>query len=128
MPKLEISQSDLCSLIGKKIPIESLKQNILYAKGEIDGVEEDTLKVDLKDSNRPDLWSAEGIAREIKGRVTSKVGLPEYKIKRGNLVVHVDKKVSRVRPLTVCAVVRDLKINKQVLSQMIQFQEKIPTQ
>ncbi|MBS3055208.1 MAG: phenylalanine--tRNA ligase subunit beta [Candidatus Aenigmarchaeota archaeon] len=127
MPKLEISQSDLCSLIGKKIPIESLKQNILYAKGEIDGVEEDTLKVDLKDSNRPDLWSAEGIAREIKGRVTSKVGLPEYKIKRGNLVVHVDKKVSRVRPLTVCAVVRDLKINKQVLSQMIQLQEKVAT-
>ena len=94
MPKLEISQSDLCSLIGKKIPIESLKQNILYAKGEIDGVEEDTLKVDLKDSNRPDLWSAEGIAREIKGRVTSKVGLPEYKIKRGNSQGHY-KKTSR---------------------------------
>ena len=127
MPKLEISYSDLCSLIGKKIPIGKLKEDILFAKGEIDAVDGDILKIDLKDSNRPDLWSVEGIAREIKGRVTNKIGLPEYKIKKGNLVVRVDKKVSDVRPLTVCAVARDLKINQEVLSQMIQLQEKVAT-
>lgn len=127
MPKLEISYSDLCSLIGKKIPIEKLKEDILFAKGEIDGVDGDLLKVDLKDSNRPDLWSAEGVAREIQGRLTNKVGLPDYKIGKGNLVVQVDKKVSTVRPLTVCAVVKGLKMDKNVLSQMIQLQEKVAT-
>ncbi|MFH0711316.1 MAG: phenylalanine--tRNA ligase subunit beta, partial [Candidatus Aenigmatarchaeota archaeon] len=127
MPKLEISYSDLCSLIGKKIPIEKLKEDILFSKGEIDSVEGDLLKVDLKDSNRPDLWSAEGVAREIQGRVTSKVGLPDYEIAKGDLVVKVDKKVSSVRPLTVCAVVKGLKIDQNVLSQMIQLQEKVAT-
>jgi len=125
MPKLEISYSDLCSLVGRKIPIEKLKEDILFAKGEIDAIEGDTLKVDLKDSNRPDLWSAEGVAREIQGRVTNNRGLPEYKIRKGKLVIQVDKKVSSVRPYTVCAVVKDLKINEKVLSQIIQLQEKV---
>lgn len=127
MPKLEISYSDLCSLIGKNIPMESLKEKILFAKGEIDEVDGDLIKVDLKDSNRPDLWSAEGIAREIAGRVSNKLGLPVYKIQKGNLTVLVDKKVSRVRPLTVCAVAKNLKIDQNVLSQMIQLQEKVST-
>ncbi|HKZ45378.1 MAG TPA: phenylalanine--tRNA ligase subunit beta, partial [archaeon] len=125
MPKLDVSYSDLCSLIGKNVPVEELKDAILFAKGEIDAVENDLLKVDLKDSNRPDLWSTEGIARELQGRLTSKNGLPEYKVEKGDLVIKVDRKVSSVRPYTVCAVVKDLRINEKVLSQIIQLQEKV---
>jgi len=125
MPKLDVSYSDLCSLIGKKVSLEELKQCITFAKGEIDGVEGDLLKVEIKDSNRPDLWSAEGISRELKGRLTKERGLPKYKIEKSNVVVEVDKKVSNVRPLTVCAVVKNVRINDVMLSQLIQLQEKV---
>jgi phenylalanyl-tRNA synthetase beta chain len=125
MPKLEVSYSDLCSLIGRKISIEELKQVITFAKAEIDGVEGDLLKIDSKDTNRPDLWSAEGIAREIRGRLTDDKGLPKYKIEKSGLVVEVDKKVSRVRPFTVCAVAKNLKLDEISLSQLIQLQEKV---
>lgn len=124
MPKLEISYADLCSLIGNNIPLEELKQYMNFAKAEIDSVEGDLLKVEVKDTNRPDLWSTEGIAREINGRIKEK-GLPEYEIKKSELVVEVDKKVSKIRPLTVCAVVKNLKIDENILSQMIQLQEKV---
>ncbi len=125
MPTLEISLKDLCKLVGKRFTAEEIKEAISFAKGEVDEVTGDLLKVDIKDSNRPDLWSAEGIAREIQGRYTKRVGLPKYKIAKPKIVVKVDKKVEKVRPFTVCAVARGLKIDADVLSQMIQLQEKV---
>ncbi len=125
MPTIEVSHSDLCNLIGTVIPVEEMKEKaILYAKGEIDEVNGDKLKIDIKDTNRPDLWSAEGIAREIKGRYASG-GLPNYETGKSGIVVRVDRKLKGIRPLTVCAVVRGLDINEDVLSQMIQLQEKV---
>ena len=125
MPTVEVSYKDLCSLVGKKLAIGELKNAIAYAKGEINSVDGDLLKIDIGDSNRPDLWSAEGIAREIKGRITEEKGLPKYEVKKSDISVKVDEKVNKVRPLTVCAVVRNLKIDKNVLSQIIQLQEKV---
>jgi phenylalanyl-tRNA synthetase beta chain len=125
MPTIEVSYRDLCSLVGKRIPLEKLREEgILYAKGELDAIDGDTLKVDIKDTNRPDLWSTEGIAREIAGR-HGKPGLPSYKVGKPRVTVDVDKKLRNIRPYTVCAVVRNLKITPDVLSQMIQLQEKV---
>jgi len=125
MPTIDVSYKDLCNLIGKKLSAEELENAVLYAKGEIDSIDNDAIKIDIKDTNRPDLWSAEGICREMRGRVTKDVGLPDYSVGKSSVVVNVDKKVSKVRPLTVCAVVKNLKMNENILSQMIQLQEKV---
>ena len=125
MPTIEVNYEDLLCLIGKHVPLDELRDKaVLYAKGEVDEVDGAMLKLDIKDANRPDLWSAEGIAREIAGRYGKK-GLPEYDVKKPSLVVNVDPKVMKVRPYTVCAVVRELKIDENVLSQIIQLQEKV---
>ncbi len=124
MPKIEVSQKDLCSLIGRKLSVEQLAEDVLYAKGELDEADGDTLKIDIKDTNRPDLWSAEGIAREIRGRY-KKSGLPQHNVKSSNFVVNVDPSVGSVRPYTTCAVVRGVKINAAVMSQLLQLQEKV---
>jgi phenylalanyl-tRNA synthetase beta chain len=123
MPTIEVSHKDLCKLIGKNIPVDKLSDDLLFAKTELDEIGGDTLKLDCKDVNRPDLWSAEGIAREIRMRYKPK--FPEYKTEKPKLVVNVDNSVKNVRPLTVCAVVKNLKIDDNVLSQMIQLQEKV---
>ncbi len=124
MPTIDISYKDLCNLVGKQIPIKELKEDaILYAKGEIEEIKGDVIKVDIKDTNRPDLWSTEGIAREIKARYKPK--FPEYKTKKSSVIVHVDPKLKNIRPYTTCAVVRNLKITDDVLAQMIQLQEKV---
>ncbi|MEM7825299.1 MAG: phenylalanine--tRNA ligase subunit beta, partial [Candidatus Aenigmatarchaeota archaeon] len=127
MPSIEVSFSDLCSLIGKKLSFEELKDFIAYAKGEVESIEGDTVKIEIKDTNRPELWSVEGIAREIRPRIKGKRGCPKYKVNKSKVFVKVDEKVSKVRPLTVCAVVRKLRINEKILSQIIQLQEKICT-
>jgi len=126
MPTIEVNYNDLLSLVGKHIPLDVLQEEgILYAKGEIDQIDGEMLKADMKDTNRPDLWSAEGIARELQGRYGVKKGLPRYEVKKSDLVVKVDRKMRNIRPLTVCAVVKNLNITPDVLSQMIQLQEKV---
>jgi len=127
MPTVEVSHQDLCKLVGKRIPLNKLKEEgILFAKGEVDEVRGDLLKIDIKDTNRPDLWSTEGIAREIRGRYISG-GLPRYKTKKSGVVVNVDKGLKNIRPFTVCAVVKNLNIDDHSLSQLIQLQEKVST-
>jgi phenylalanyl-tRNA synthetase beta chain len=125
MPTIEVSYKDLYELIGRKLSIEKLKEAVEYAKGEIEAVDRDLLRIEVKDTNRPDLWSAEGIAREIRGRITKEKGCPKYKVKISKVVVKVDKRNAKVRPLTVCAVVRNLKLSETALSQLIQLQEKV---
>jgi len=125
MPKIDVSYSDLCELVGRKISIGDLKKYILFAKAEIEDVEGDTLKVDAKDTNRPDLWSVEGIARELRGRLAGEKGLPKYNIEKSDVVVNVEKKVAKIRPLAVCAVARNLNLDDIALSQLIQLQEKV---
>lgn len=125
MPTIEVSYKDLCNLIGKRLSLAELKDSVLFAKGEIDSEDGDLLKIDIKDTNRPDLWSAEGIAREIQGRYTKKIGCPRYSVGKSNVVVKVDNKMKNVRPYTVCVVARNLKLNTAALSQLIQLQNKV---
>ena len=125
MPTIDVSYKDICNLIGKRIDKGKLKTKaIMFAKGEIEEFEDDEIKVDEKDTNRPDLWSTEGLAREIAGRY-GKEGLPEYETEPSGLVVKVHESVKNVRPFTVCAVMRNLNITEDLLIQMIQLQEKI---
>jgi phenylalanyl-tRNA synthetase beta chain len=61
MPTIDIKKKDLDSLIGKKLSLATLEKRLMLAKAELKEYvsESDDLKVELSDSNRPDLWSAE---------------------------------------------------------------------
>ena len=123
MPKIDVSHKDLCGLIGRKLSTEQLADEVLYAKGELDEVNGDTLKIDIKDTNRPDLWSAEGVAREIRAR-SKKSGLQVYEVRKSSCVVNVDTK-SASQPMTVSVVAKNIHIDDAFMSQIIQLQEKL---
>ncbi|HLD85285.1 MAG TPA: phenylalanine--tRNA ligase subunit beta [archaeon] len=124
MPKIEISYKDLCSLVGTQIKKEELADVLLYAKAELDEVEGDKLKLDCKDTNRPDLWCTEGAAREIRARFGKRT--ISYKINSGKEKIIVDNK-SPIQTFAVNMIVRNVKLNENSLSQMIQLQEKLAT-
>jgi len=125
MPTIEISLEDLSKLSGKKFTEKSLGEALEYVKGEIESADGDRIKIEMADTNRPDLWSTEGVARELRARFTKNRGLPKFETKKSGLKVIVDKNLAGIRPKTVCAVVRGLKISEECLFQMIQLQEKI---
>lgn len=125
MPTIEISLIDISGLVRRKFSADSLGEAMQYVKGEIESVEGDRIKVEIADTNRPDLWSTEGIARELRTRYGKESGLTKFKMKKSGLKVIVERNLAHVRPKTVCAVVKGLNIDDETLFQMIQLQEKI---
>lgn len=125
MPTVEFSLEDLRQLLGKKLTAKELEDAILYAKGEVNSVNGDAVKVDIKDTNRPDLWSIEGIARELRSYYGTEDGLPKFSAAESGVVMRVDAKVEKVRPKTVGAVVKGLRLGDYAIKQLIQLQEKI---
>jgi phenylalanyl-tRNA synthetase beta chain len=127
MPTIDISLKDLSHLVGEEITLDILdKEAILWVKGEIDGFDgKDIVKIDCKDSNRPDLWSTEGIARQIKPLFKDVRGIPAFNVEESDVYLHVDRSVDDVRPYITAAVVENIQITEDLLKQLIQLQEKV---
>ncbi|MCX6742033.1 MAG: phenylalanine--tRNA ligase subunit beta [Candidatus Pacearchaeota archaeon] len=125
MPNIEINKKDFEHLLGRKFSQKDLENVFEFTKVGIEKVENDKITLEIKDSNRLDLLSIEGVVREVKGIIKKEIGLKDYKIEKSNFVVKVDHKVKAVRPFTVCAVIKDLKFTEHFIEQMIQLQEKL---
>ncbi len=125
MPVIDFSKKDFEGLVGRKFSEKELGEAMLYAKAELGSINRDEGNAEVSDSNRPDLWSIEGIARAIKPHYTKQRGIPEYKAKPSGLKVVIEQSVKKARPFTVGAVVKNVKVGEQMLVQMIQLQEKV---
>jgi len=123
MGVLDINLNVIKKELNKEITIEELEE-ILFKLGlEIEGVEENILKIDIT-AERSDLLSPNGFLRALKAYCGVK-DTTKYVAQKSNYVVHVDKSVQKVRPYTVCAVVQDLKINHEKIKEIIWAQEKL---
>jgi phenylalanyl-tRNA synthetase beta chain len=129
MPTIDIKKKDLDSLIGRKLSVEALEKRLMLAKAELKeyNAGTDDLKVELSDSNRPDLWCAEGVARQIRVALTGKP--EEYAFFRpghkATRVIRVSKDMKPVRPYIAACIAFGIRMNDDVLTQMIQSQDKL---
>jgi len=126
MPTIDISLKDLNSLVKKELTQKRLEEEaVLLVKGEIDKVEGDKITITCADSNRPDLWSTEGIARALRPYYTEEKWLQKYTVLPSNVYLHVDRTVDDIRPFIAAAVLENVAITENLLLQMIQLQEKV---
>lgn len=109
MPTITIFKQDLEGLLAgpgearQPITMEQLEESLMLVKGELKGQNPDTgeLRIELQDSNRPDLWCCEGIARQI--RVKRQGALARYDFltatskspKRLNVAPGLEKEIGR---------------------------------
>src|ERR1043166_3926536 len=73
MPTISINLKDFAQLLGRpRVTPEQLATWLPLVKGEVKEQEGDggEIRVELQDSNRPDLWSTEGIARQIQTKLS----------------------------------------------------------
>ena len=129
MPTIDIKKKDLDHLIGKKLSLDMLGKHLMLAKAELKEYVSgsDDLKVELADSNRPDLWSAEGIARQLRIALTGKSETYAFfeRGKKAKREIVVDKGMEKVRPFIAACTAKGVPMNDDVLTQMIQSQEKL---
>ncbi|MFX0093018.1 MAG: phenylalanine--tRNA ligase subunit beta [Candidatus Hodarchaeota archaeon] len=126
MVAIEFSFQDLLKLLEKPLTIDELDNLFSNAVAEVDDYDGDDIKVDIKTSNRPDLWSIEGLIREVNPLLSrSKAGLPKLETDKSDIIVEVSSELASVRPYIGCAAVKGLDLDDYLIKQLIQTQEKI---
>lgn len=137
MPKIEVNESLFFKLLGRKMDAASLEAILPGAKAELDAwddtsaaAEDRTIKIELNDTNRPDLWSTAGLARQLRVRETGLIPsypffVPLGESRKASYAVLVDESVRKVRPYLAGFVARGPAISDAMLKDFIQTQEKL---
>jgi phenylalanyl-tRNA synthetase beta chain len=133
MPKIETTESMFYGLLGKTLADDQLEMILPRAKAELDGhdVENKTLKLELNDTNRPDLWSAAGLARQLRTYETQKPVLYDFfstadesfNTDGRKLICH--KEAKAVRPYSIGFAASNCTVTEDILIALIQSQEKL---
>lgn len=135
MPTISIFKDDFESLLAaggrakRPASIEQLEEWLMLVKGELKGhnVETGELRIELQDSNRPDLWCCEGIARQIRIKQKGKLKPYQFFTKKPKAIQHliVAPGLERVRPYVAACTAKGYRMTEEGLAQLIQTQEKL---
>ncbi|WP_447978748.1 phenylalanine--tRNA ligase subunit beta [Candidatus Nitrospira bockiana] len=133
MPTISINRHDLDSLLGRatsdSVSVEELESWLPLVKGELKDHDTDSgeLRIELQDSNRPDLWSCEGIARQIRTKLAGEAQpYPFFRSKtRSPHRLTVSPGLEHVRPYVAACTAVGYEITEAGLAQLIQVQEKL---
>lgn len=126
MPQITLNRKVFEHLVGRKLPIDKLKDRISMLGTDLDEVTDDEIKVEIF-PNRPDMLSEQGFSRAFSSFIGEKTGLRKYEVKKGgnDYKVIIDKSLKDVRPYTACAIVKNLKFDDEKIREIIQIQEKL---
>ncbi len=135
MPTISINRQDFEDLLDRaKVRRASLTTDQIEAwlqlvKGELKDQDGETgeLRIELQDSNRPDLWSCEGIVRQIRTKLQGKG--PRYPFfnsrRRSARKIQVEPGLEQVRPYVAACAAVGYDVTEEGLGQLIQMQEKL---
>lgn len=139
MPKIEVNEKLFFNLLGKKYDYDTLEKKLTCGKAELDekpdmsqSEDERVIKIELNDTNRPDLWSTGGVTRCLRNHEGAKrsdyskfMSKPGAVKDCGDRIVYVDESVKEVRPYMVSFVISGKAIDDPMLKDIIQTQEKL---
>ena len=123
MPVVRLYYEDMERLIGASR--ETIMSRLAMMGADIGKrAEKDHVDVEFF-PDRPDLYSAEGVARAMQGFLGIKTGLVEYAVEKGPVVLKVEESVKSVRPLIGCAIVRGLEFTSEAIESLMGLQEDL---
>ncbi|MGD8395046.1 MAG: phenylalanine--tRNA ligase subunit beta [Candidatus Eiseniibacteriota bacterium] len=137
MPTITVMRDDLEQLLGAPCDLASLEQELESAKAEVKGHDAATgeLRIELNDTNRPDLWSPAGIARLLRLRRGTTHTLPAtYEVftagardaaRREAPRIVVEPALRAIRPFVAGLIVSGQPLDDAGLRALIQSQEKL---
>ncbi len=135
MPTISINCQDFADLLSlasvphPQITVDQIESWLPLVKGELKDQDSETgeLRIELQDSNRPDLWSCEGIVRQIRIHLEGK-GRPYpffAKSKKPVNRLKVAPALETVRPFVAACTATGYAVTEEGLVQLIQMQEKL---
>ena len=142
MPKIDVNEQLFFNLLGRKYDYSSEFEHLLSsAKAELDEApsaavpqDERIIKIELNDTNRPDLWSTAGLARLLRmhtGGASNKARYQAFLSTVGerknssNRTITVAPALQHIRPFMTAFVISGKPIDDAMLKDIIQTQEKL---
>ena len=122
MPTVKLNRKVFEKLVGKKLPVEKLKDRISMLGTDLEEVTEKEITVEIF-PNRPDMLSEQGFARAFSSFIGVKTGLRKYEVKSSGCKVIVEP--IEARPYTACAIVKKIEFNDERIRETMQIQEKL---
>jgi len=129
VPTIDVDYAELQRMLGidlKKDP-DRIDEVLAFAKGEVKAFDDRTgvMSIEIKDTNRPDIWNIEGLVRTLRGFLGLDKGLRHYASGKSVIDVFVDKRLRNIRPYIGCSIVRDLKLTDPIIRGIMQLQDKL---
>jgi phenylalanyl-tRNA synthetase beta chain len=129
MPTIDVDCVELEQQLGWSWQgdLEKLDWLLAFVKGEVKlfNEQEGVVSIELKDTNRPDLWGVEGLARTLRGFLSLEKGPRQYEAGNAVLAVHVEAELKSIRPYICCSVVKDVKLTDTVIRGLMHLQDKL---
>ena len=142
MPKIDVNEQLFFKLLGKQYDYSPEFEHLLSsAKAELDEApsaatpkSERIIKIELNDTNRPDLWSTAGLARLLRMHTGGASNKSDYQAflstlterkDSGHRTIIVDPELQGVRPFMTAFVISGKPIDEPMLKDIIQTQEKL---
>jgi phenylalanyl-tRNA synthetase beta chain len=124
MPVIDVNLGDLRELLGREVSLEELRDRLPMMGTGWEGETDEGFQLEVF-PNRPDMLSIEGLARAYATFSGLRAGLRKYDVKEAGYEVTVEKKVEKVRPWFVTAVVKNVEFDDPLIRSIIQMQEKL---
>src|SRR4030065_1424368 len=101
MPTIEVDCAELERFLGFTSQGETnkLDEILAFVKGEVKLFDqnEDVVSIEMKDTNRPDLWGIEGLARALRGFQGLERRPKTDRVGKYIVDVHVDSRRGQIR-------------------------------
>ena len=133
MPKIDAPEKLFFSLLGKKMTDDELSDIFPVAKAELDGHDKEhgVIKIELNDTNRPDLWSPMGVSRALRTYMTGEIPYYDFfstkdeaKDSDGREIID-DESAIGIRDFSIGFCCRGVTVDDDLLTSLIQSQEKL---
>jgi phenylalanyl-tRNA synthetase beta chain len=129
MPTIDVDYVEFQKLLGLELhkDMEKINDVLAFVKGEVKlfDEKEGTMNVEIKDTNRPDVWNIEGLARALRGFLGLEVGLRKYTIGKRSGEVFVDQRLDGIRPYIGCSLVNGLRLSDTMIRGFMHMQDKL---
>ena len=133
MPKIDVSEGLFFQALGRRFEEAELVELLTAAKAELDGWDHEAkvLRIELNDTNRPDLWSTLGLARQLGVYLGRPMPAYPFFSRKGDAKPSADRRVivdpglADIRPFIVSFVAEGREVTDALLREIIQSQEKL---
>lgn len=129
MPTIDVDYADLQCLLNVELnnDTEKLDDILAFIKGEVKAFNqnEGTVSIEMKDTNRPDLWSVEGLSRALRGYLNQEKGIKKYVAGESIAEVNVNKALWNIRPYISCSIIKNIHLTDNTIKGIMHLQDKL---